>query len=224
MYTVFLVEDDSALATTIKKHLESWDYQVITASQWQNVAEEALAAQPHLVLMDIMLPFYDGYYWCREIRKSSNLPIVFLSSASDAMNLVMAIHMGGDDFVAKPFDAMVLLAKVQAVLRRCYDMTERMPALTCQGVTLYSNDLTLSWEGGTIALTKNEYRILETLFANRGKVVSRDTLMTKLWQDDCYVEENTLTVNVTRLRKKLEEIGLGDFIKTKVGLGYLIQR
>ncbi len=222
MYKIFLVEDDETLAGAVKKLLEAWDYKVCIAKDLQNVISEFSSASPHIVLMDIMLPFYDGYYWCKEIRKVSAVPIIFLSSASDNMNIVMAVNMGGDDFIAKPFDGSVLTAKIQALLRRTYDMSGKISVLECGGAVLNLNEFTLEYGDNLIELTKNEFRILETLFSNKGKVVSRDTLMMKLWQDNCYVEENTLTVNVTRIRKKLEDIGLKDFIKTKVGCGYVL--
>lgn len=174
------------------------------------------------MLLDIMLPFYNGYYWCTEIRKISDVPVIFISSASDNMNLVMAINMGGDDFIAKPFDLNVLNAKVQAILRRTYDLAGKVPVLEQAGAILNLNDMTLVFGDEKVELTKNEFRILQTLMENKGKVVSRNTLMTRLWEDDCYVEENTLTVNITRLRRRLEQIGLTDFIKTKTGKGYMI--
>lgn len=170
-----------------------------------------------------MLPFFNGYHWCTEIRKQSRVPIVFLSSASDNMNIVMAMQMGGDDFLAKPVDPNVMIAKMQAILRRTYCMTEAAPVLEHRGAVLNLDDATLTYQGQQIDLTKNEFRILRVLLENKGKVVERDTLMIQLWQNDCYVEENTLTVNVTRLRKKLEQYQLSDFIKTKVGRGYLIE-
>lgn len=223
MYKIFIIEDDTALASAIKSHLEAWGYEVQCVRNFRNPIEEISIFQPHLILLDIMLPFYDGYHWCREIRKISNLPIVFLSSASDNMNLIMAINMGGDDFISKPVDAGVLLAKVQAVLRRSYDLAGQANILEHNGVVLNLNDFSVVFEGKRIDLTKNEYLVFETLFRNIGKIVSRDTLMMRLWQNDDYVEENTLTVNITRLRKKLEELGLTDFIKTKVGSGYYIE-
>jgi len=176
-----------------------------------------------MVLMDIMLPFFNGYHWCSEIRKISNVPVVFISSASDNMNIVMAMNMGGDDFIAKPIDLSVMTAKIQAVLRRTYDMGSKIPVLEHKGAVLNLNDTSLIYHGERIELTKNDFRILQTLLENKGKIVSRDTLMTKLWQMDAYVEENTLTVNVNRLRKKLESVGLHDFITTKVGSGYIIE-
>ena len=223
MYKIFIAEDDKALVQQLQKAIGAWNYDVCCVRDFQNVIPEFQAFQPHLVLLDIMLPFYNGYHWCTELRKLSNVPIVFLSSASDNMNIVMAMQMGGDDFIAKPVDTTVLIAKIQAILRRTYDMTGAAPTMEHHGAVLHLNDSTFTYGGKSIELTKNEYRILLTLMEHKGKIVSRDTLMLKLWQDDCYVEENTLTVNVTRLRKKLAEIGLTDFIKTKVGSGYIIE-
>ena len=205
------------------QHLENWGFEVIATRDFKNITNEFTECNAHIVLLDLILPFYDGFYWCKEIRKISNVPIVFLSSASDNMNIVMAVNMGGDDFISKPFNVSVLLAKIQAILRRTYDMPNGISILEHKGIILNLNDFTLSYRDKSIELTKNEFRILETLLVNKGKIVSRDTLMMKLWQDDNYVEENTLTVNVTRLRKKLEDLGIDDFIKTKVGCGYIIE-
>ena len=223
MYKIMIVEDDRALAYMLKKSIAAWNYEVCCVRNFQNIIKEFDSFKPQLVLLDIMLPFYNGYHWCTELRKISNVPIVFLSSASDNMNIVMAMQMGGDDFIAKPVDTTVLIAKIQAILRRTYDMNDSAPTLEHLGAILNLNDNTLEYGGEVIELTKNEFRILQTLMEHKGKIVSRDTLMIKLWQDDCYVEENTLTVNVTRLRKKLTELGLNDFIKTKVGSGYIIE-
>lgn len=210
------------MADVIRRQMEAWGNQVSVVKDFQNVLQAFTEFDPHLVLLDIMLPFYNGYYWCTEIRKISDVPVIFISSASDNMNLVMAINMGGDDFIAKPFDLNVLNAKVQAILRRTYDLAGKVPVLEQAGAILNLNDMTLVFGDAKVELTKNEFRILQTLMENKGKVVSRNTLMTRLWEDDCYVEENTLTVNITRLRRRLEQIGLTDFIKTKTGKGYMI--
>ena len=223
MYKILLVEDDEIISKSIKQYLENWDFEVKQARDFKNITNEFTECNAHIVLLDLILPFYDGFYWCKEIRKISNVPIVFLSSASDNMNIVMAVNMGGDDFISKPFNVSVLLAKIQAILRRTYDMPNGISILEHKGIILNLNDFILSYRDKSIELTKNEFRILETLLVNKGKIVSRDTLMMKLWQDDNYVEENTLTVNVTRLRKKLEDLGIDDFIKTKVGCGYIIE-
>lgn len=223
MYRIFIIEDDFSLARAMKKQIESWGHEVRCAEDFQNVMQAFVEYDPHMVLVDIMLPFFNGYHWCSEIRKISEVPVIFISSVSDNMNIVMAMNMGGDDFIAKPVDLNVMTAKMQALLRRTYDMGSRVPVLEHRGAVLNLNDTSLVYEGQKIDLTKNEFRILQTLMEQSGKVVSRDTLMTKLWQMDVYVEENTLTVNVNRLRRKLEAAGLRNFITTKIGSGYLIE-
>lgn len=223
MYKIMIIEDDSALAAEMKKQIESWGNEVFCARDFRSVIPAFTEYDPHMVLLDITLPFYNGYHWCGELRKISNVPIVFISSASDKMNVVMAMNMGGDDFIPKPVDLSVMMAKIQAVLRRTYDMGGKIPVLEHKGAVLNLGDASLNYNGERIELTKNEFRILQTLLENKGKAVSRDTLMIKLWQMDSYVEENTLTVNVTRLRRKLDGVGLSDFIATKVGLGYIIE-
>lgn len=222
MYKILLIEDDAAMASAMKKQIEAWGNEVSLVKDFQNVLSAFTVFDPHLVLIDIMLPFYNGYHWCGEIRRISNVPIVFISSASDNMNIVMAMNMGADDFIAKPFDLNVLIAKVQAVLRRTYDLAGKIPILEHRGAILNLNDATLTYQGRKLDLTRNDFRILQALMENKGKVVSRDTLMTRLWENDAYVEENTLTVNITRLRKKLEAAGLAGFISTKAGSGYIV--
>ena len=222
MYRIFIVEDDEGIACAVQKHLGSWGYDVKCAEDFSNVISEFSSFEPHIVLMDISLPFYNGFYWCGEIRKASKVPVVFISSQSDNMNIITAMNMGGDDFIAKPFDLTVLMAKLQAILRRTYDFGTIEPSLSHNGAVLNSDDATLIYNGEKIDLTKNEYRILQLLMEKKGSIVSRELLMEKLWETDCFVDENTLTVNVTRLRKKLEKYGLTDFITTKVGMGYFI--
>lgn len=223
MYRIFLVEDDIALVNTMKQQLEAYGNDVCLAADFHHIVDDFKMYDPQLVLMDLMLPYRDGYYWCGEIRKISSVPVMFISSASDSMNIVMAISMGGDDFIPKPVDAMVLNAKVQALLRRVYEVTSGSSFISFYGARLSLNDGSIMIGEKRIELTKNEFRILQFLLENRGKIVSRNKLMTKLWQDDCYVEENTLTVNVARLRRKLEENGLKDVVVTKPGSGYLIK-
>ena len=217
------MEDDDLIASQVAKHLEGWGYEVKCAEDFGNVLAEFAAFDPQLVLMDISLPFYNGYHWCGQIRQISKVPVIFLSSASENMNIVMAVNMGGDDFVAKPFDLQVLTAKVQAMLRRTYDFGGKTELLEHRGAIVNASDGTVTYGDRTVQLTRNEHRILVTLLRNKGKIVSRDALMTRLWETDSYVDENTLTVNVSRLKKKLEEAGLMDFITTKKGVGYLIQ-
>lgn len=222
MYRIFIVEDDETIAKTVKKHLESWDYEVETATDFSNVMAEFVKFDPQLVLMDIKLPYYNGYHWCAEIRKQSKVPVVFLSSQTDNMNIVMAVNMGGDDFIAKPFDLNVLTVKVQAMLRRAYDFAGSSNVLEHDGVILNLTEGTVTYRKNKTELTKNELRILQSLMENSGSIVTRDMLMTKIWESDDYIDENTLSVNVNRLRKKLAELGLEDYIVTKKGMGYRI--
>lgn len=224
MYKILIIEDDLTMAQAIQKEMTAWGNEAEYVQDFRNVMKIFAEYDPHLVLMDITLPFYNGYHWCSEIRKVSDVPVIFISSASDNMNIIMAVNMGGDDFIAKPFDLGVLTAKTQAVLRRTYDMSGKVPVLEHRGAMLNLYDTCLTYEGKKISLTKNEFRILQTLMENKGRLVSRETLMTKLWETDDYIEENTLTVNIARLRKKLENAGLKDFIMTKVGEGYIIEK
>ena len=223
MYKILIVEDDKTIANAVKKHVETWGYQAYATQNFQNVMEDFAREHPQLVILDITLPFYNCYHWCSEIRKVSKVPILFLSSAADNMNIIMAMQMGGDDFVAKPFDLTVLTAKIQALLRRSYDFAGQTRIMEHCGVILNLADATLLYEGETLELSKNEYRIILTLLERTGSVVSRETLMEKLWATDSFVDENTLTVNVARLRKRLAGIGLSDFIETRKGLGYMIK-
>ena len=208
MYRIFLVEDDETIARLIKKHLEKWEYEVSTVQDFGNVLGEFAVCDPQLVLLDIRLPFYNGHYWCTQIRQVSKVPIIFLSSVSDNMNIVMAMNMGADDFIPKPFDLEVLTAKVQALLRRSYDFAGSSSMLEHKGMLLNLSDATILYQEQKVELTKNELKILQTLIENKTQVVTRETLMTRLWESDMYVDENTLSVNVNRLRKKLTSIGL----------------
>ena len=216
------MEDDETIARLIKKHLEKWEYEVSTVQDFGNVLVEFAACDPQLVLLDIRLPFYNGHYWCTQIRQVSKVPIIFLSSVSDNMNIVMAMNMGADDFIPKPFDLEVLTAKVQALLRRSYDFAGSSSMLEHKGMLLNLSDATILYQEQKVELTKNELKILQTLIENKTQVVTRETLMTRLWESDMYVDENTLSVNVNRLRKKLTSIGLEDSILTKKGIGYQI--
>ena len=221
-YRILIVEDDIGIAEGIMEQMKKWGLEAKAVCDFHNVMKEFVAFQPHLVLMDISLPFMSGYHWCSEIRKVSTVPVIFVSSASDNMNIIMAVNMGADDFIAKPFDQNVLVAKVQALLRRTYDFAMSSPLIEYKGAMLNTGDNTLTYEDNKIELTKNEYRLLLTLMQNRGKIVSREKLMEALWQSGDFVDENTLTVNVGRLRKKLENAGLIDFITTKSGVGYTV--
>lgn len=211
MYRIFIVEDDRTIAQAVAHLAESWGLEVRCARDFRAVTAEAAEFQPHLIILDIALPCFDGYHWCRELRKQTSAPILFLSSAGDNMNVIMAMNFGADDFIAKPFDGGVLMAKVQAMLR------ER------RGAQLSADDQKLTYQGQTVELTKNEYRILSCLMESAGKVVSREKLMQRLWETDSFVDENTLTVNVNRLRRKLAGVGLVDFIATRHGVGYIVE-
>lgn len=223
MYRIFIVEDDPGIAQAIGDQARMWALDTWCVKDFRNVMSEFAAYDPQLVLLDISLPFFNGYHWCNEIRKVSKVPVIFISSASDNMNIVMAMNMGADDFIAKPFDQTVLMAKVQAMLRRTYEFASSVPILEHKGALLNTGDNTLTYQDQQIGLTKNEYRILLTLMENKGKVVSREKLMERLWETDSFVDENTLTVNVNRLRKKLDGAGLSGFITTRFGVGYIIE-
>lgn len=223
MYRILIVEDDPTISAAVAEQMKLWDLEAICVQNFRNVMGEFAQCNPHLVLLDISLPFFNGYHWCGEIRKVSKVPIIFISSASDNMNIVMAMNMGADDFIAKPFDQGVLMAKIQAMLRRTYDFSAAVPVLEHRGALLNTGDNQLTYNNVVVDLTKNEYRILLALMENKGKVVSREKLMERLWETDSFVDENTLTVNINRLRKKLDAVGLTQFITTKFGVGYLIQ-
>ena len=222
MYRILIVEDDEVIAGLVKKHLESWGYQVECVTDFAHVLVEFVQKDPQLVLLDLKLPFYNGFHWCEEIRRISQVPVLFLSSAADNMNMVMAMSRGADDFISKPFDLDVLAAKVQAVLRRTYSFGKSSNILEHGEAILNLGSGTLVFREETVDLTRNELRILQILFEHAGKVVSRDAIMTRLWENDSFVDDNTLTVNMTRLRRKLESAGLKDFIVTKNGLGYMV--
>ena len=223
MYKILVVEDDESIASSLQKVLTLWGYDVHVATQFKDVFSEFVSLNPQLMLLDIGLPFFNGYHWCSEIRKVSNVPIMFLSSMSDNMNIVMAMNMGGDDFICKPCDASVIVAKVQALLRRSYSFSGQLNLIQHDGIILNLSDATLEYEGEVIELTKNEFKMLQLLLENVGKIVSREALMIRLWESDSFIDDNTLTVNMARLRKRLAEIGLSDFVKTKKGLGYLVE-
>lgn len=222
MYKLMIVEDDPGIARSVQELAESWDYIVEVPEDFRHITAAFAAFRPHLVLMDITLPFFNGYHWCTEIRRLSQVPILFLSSAADNMNMVMAMNLGADDFIAKPFDGTVLMTKIQALLRRTYDFAGSPPVLEHRGAFLNTGDNSLTYGEETVPLTKNEYRILLCLMESKGRVVSREQLMERLWESEQFIDENTLTVNVNRLRKKLDAVGLEGFITTKFGIGYLV--
>ena len=223
MYRIMIVEDDEVIANAIRKHLVSWGMEAFCVQDFSDVLTEFAATSPQLVLMDIHLPFFNGYHWCQEIRKVSKVPVLFLSSASDNMSIIMAVNMGGDDFIAKPFDLNVVTAKVQAVLRRTYEFRGTADIMEWNGAILNLADATVLYQDQKQELTKNEFKILQMLLENTGKIVSRESIMTRLWDSNEFIDDNTLTVNVARLRKKMEQIGLGGKIITKKGIGYMVE-
>lgn len=224
MYKILIVEDDMVIAKGLASHLQQWGYDAVYVEDFKNVKDKFLECDPQLVLLDVILPYFNGFHWCQEIRKVSKVPIVFLSSANDNMNIVMAMNMGGDEFIEKPFDLNVLTAKVQALLRRAYSFQGNVNVLEHEGMLLNLNDASLSYKGEKISLTKNEFRILQMLMENAGKIVARDDIIARLWESDEFIDDNTLTVNVARLRKKLENAGMEGRIKTKKGIGYYLDK
>ena len=222
MSRILIVEDDFVIAEMIAKGLRQWGFDAHIADDFQNVVATFHEYDPHLILMDISLPFYNGYYWCTEIRKVSKVPIIFLSSRADKMDIIMAINMGGDDYISKPISMDLLTSKIQAMLRRSYDYVVKPPQLRFRGYSLNSGISSLCFEEEKIELTKNEFRILQTLLENKGQIVSREKLMLKLWDSDEFIDDNTLTVNVNRLRKTLKDYGFDDCIITHKGQGYSI--
>lgn len=223
MYKILIIEDDRVIAEEISKGLMKWGYHTEKITDFSDIINQFIDFSPHLVLMDISLPFYNGYHWCREIRKISKAPVLFLSSSCENINIIMAINMGGDDFISKPFDMDMLAAKVQALLRRSYTFQMNEVIQEHNGAILNISDGTLIYNGEKIELTRNEFRMLQLFFSNKGKILSREALMKHLWESDCFIDDNTLTVNIARLRKKLEEAGLPHFISTKKGIGYILE-
>ena len=223
MYKILIVEDDETIAGGLKTHLEKWNYQTECMTDFKDVMGKFLEFEPQLVLLDIVLPFFNGFHWCQEIRKISKVPIIFLSSVNDNMNIVMAMNMGGDEFIEKPFDLNVVTAKVQAVLRRTYEFRGTADIMEWNGAILNLADATVLYQDQKQELTKSEFKILQMLLENTGKIVSRESIMTRLWDSNEFIDDNTLTVNVARLRKKMEQIGLGGKIITKKGIGYMVE-
>lgn len=220
MQNIFLVEDDKTISQLVAKNLTNWGYQVQEVKDFQTILKQIDDFQPHLIILDISLPFFNGYYWCQEIRKTSRVPIMFLSSHDQPMDIVMAINMGADDFVTKPFEMTVLLAKIQGLLRRTYNFVGEQSLLWFEQVALDLKTMQVSYTEAVEELTRNEFQILRVLFEHGKEVVSREALMRELWNSDIFVDDNTLSVNIARLRKKLTELGLSDLITTKKGVGY----
>ncbi len=222
MYKIFLIEDDESLAKLIKSGLERFGYEVFVAEDFFNIIPQYKNIMPHPVLIDVNLPFFNGYHWCSQIRKFSKVPIIFISSVTERMNIIMALNMGDDDYITKPFDFDVLETKILALLRRTYDFQTENEYIEYKELILDLASMKLKYKNEIRELSKNEFRILEVLLKNIGKVVSREELMNKLWQSDVYIDDNTLTVNVSRLKAILKEIGIENFIETKRGAGYYI--
>lgn len=223
MSNILLIEDNLDLAKEISLSLEKWGLNVELISDFSNILEEFIYKQPKLVIMDVNLPFYDGFYWCNKIREVSKVPILFLSSRDSNMDIIMGINNGGDDYITKPFDIQVLVTKINGLMRRAYNYGTSESLLYYKDAVLDADKCELRYNGNTLELTKNELKILSLLIRNKGKVVSRDKLMMSLWNDDEFVSDNTLNVNITRLRGKIKDLGLEDIIKTKKGIGYMIQ-
>ena len=222
-YHILVIEDDRPMAEEIARLLSGWRYQVSLVQDFTQIVEETASLNPQIILLDINLPYFDGFYWCKKLREVTKVPIIFLSSRESSMDVVMAMNNGGDDYIQKPFDSNVLIAKLQAMLRRTYEIdTKESKILLYKGMQLHIEEMTLSYKDQTIDLTKNEFRILKLLLEHKGDIVSRNEMMKRLWDDEIYVNENTLTVNVNRLRSRLEEMGLHDVIATKKGIGYSI--
>ncbi|RKD22174.1 DNA-binding response regulator, OmpR family, contains REC and winged-helix (wHTH) domain [Caminicella sporogenes DSM 14501] len=223
MFKIMVVEDDFKIAQIVKENLIKWAFDVKVVEDFSDILNVFNKYRPHLILMDINLPLYDGFYWCNQIRKFSKVPIIFISSRNTNMDIIMAINMGGDDFINKPFSIDVLIAKINAILRRTYSyMKVESDVIEYNNVFLSINDSCVLYEGKQVELTKNEFKIMYILMKNAGSIVSREKIMRSLWEDESFVDDNTLTVNINRLRKKLEEINIKDFIKTKKGQGYII--
>ncbi|MCQ9276749.1 response regulator transcription factor [Streptococcus suis] len=220
MQKILVIEDDKTISQLVAKNLINWGYQVQEVKDFQMVLEQMEEFQPHLILLDIGLPFFNGYYWCQEIRKTSRVPIMFLSSHDQPMDIVMAINMGADDYVTKPFEMTVLLAKIQGLLRRTYDFVGEQSLLWFEEISLDLKTMQVSYGQVVEELTRNEFQILRVLFEHGKEVVSREELMRELWNSDIFVDDNTLSVNIARLRKKLAELDLPDVIATKKGVGY----
>lgn len=222
MYKILVVEDDEIISRQTVSFLETWGYDAKRITHFDQVIEIWMEYVPDLILMDISLPYKNGYYWTEKIRTYSKVPIIFISSANDNMNIVMAITRGADDFIAKPFDLQVLVAKIQAMLRRTYDFSGKTDLLTHKEVQFNINDNIVTYQGNSVELTRNEGKILRLLMEKKETIVPREELMEYLWKTDYYVDENALSVNVNRVRKKLERIGVKDLIQTRKGIGYIV--
>ncbi|MDN7227489.1 response regulator transcription factor [Planococcus sp. N064] len=224
MFKIMIVEDDETIAGILKEELQKWNYEAFAVEDFNGVLDVFNEQAPQLILLDIQLPSFNGYYWCQEIRKLSQVPIIFISSRNENLDIVMAIQMGADDFISKPFDLTVAIAKTQALLRRTYDFNEADNFLNFNRTVLKPGESKLYYEKREVDLTRTELKILELLFHQKGKYVTREEIMVKLWEDESFIDDNTLAVNVARLRKKLAKAELADFIVTKKGVGYALNK
>lgn len=224
MQKILIVEDDPIIKEQLNTTLSQWQYEVECVEEFDQVVEHFTKAQPHLVIMDISLPYFNGFYWNQQIRQLSNVPILMLSSHDQPSDIVMSLNMGADDYLTKPFDMNVLIAKIQSILRRTYELGQEVSERVFNNVSLSVTEPKLTFQEQEVMLTHNEWLILLALFEQNGKIVSREALMNQLWQSDLFIDDNTLTVNIARLRKKLQEINLEQFIITKKGLGYGLGR
>ncbi|KRE72857.1 response regulator transcription factor [Paenibacillus sp. Soil750] len=224
MYRIMMVEDDEKIRRIVADTLQKWQYDVVEVTQFDQVLKDFQQSDPHLILLDINLPVFDGYYWCQQIRAVSKVPIIFLSSRNQNMDIIMAINMGGDDFIQKPFDLDILVAKVSALIRRKYTYQEDESAkFTHKGLKLHVTNSTIEYKGQVSELSRNEFILLQLIMRNIGKIVSREDMMQVLWNEEQFVDDNTLTVNVNRMRRKIAALGLEDYIVTRKGMGYLIE-
>ena len=222
---IFIIEDDKYLSDEIKLVLNKWGYKVAQVNNFENITNEVLECNPKLILMDINLPSYDGFYWCSQIRNFMKVPIILISSRDNDMDIIMSINMGADDYITKPFSPQVLVAKIQAILRRTYSYNKDLKSdiIKFKDITLNIVEGKIYFKGENVDLTKNELKIMNILMSNQEKIVTREEIIEELWDTDEFISENTLTVNINRLRKKLSSIGIDDFIETKKGQGYIIR-
>lgn len=224
MYKIMLVEDDPSLCMNMVERLEKWGFETAVVHDFENITAEFVQMKANLVIMDINLPYFDGFYWCNKIRELSKVPILFVSSRDTNMDIIMAVNNGADDYITKPFSMDILIAKLHALLRRTYSYREESADLIeCDGVILNLTENTILNHEQKVELTRNEFKVMLLLIKNKGKAIARERLMRALWEDDNFINDNTLTVNINRLRMKLVDIGLEDYIITKKGYGYIIQ-
>ncbi|MFP7300508.1 response regulator transcription factor [Neobacillus niacini] len=223
MYRIMMIEDDDKIRRIVADTLKKWQYDVVEVTQFDQVLTDFEQTNPHLILLDINLPVFDGFYWCQQIRAISKVPIIFLSSRNQNMDIIMAINMGGDDFIQKPFDLDILVAKVSALIRRKYTYQDDESSLFHRGLKLIVTNSTIEYKGQSTELSRNEFILLQVMMRNAGKILSREDLMQALWNEEQFIDDNTLTVNVNRMRRKIASLGLEDFIVTRKGMGYVIE-